>query len=156
MFPGLFVVFVLPPGLLTDVVFPLGLLFPVLVVTGGFLLLVTMLLLELDDDGPLLPVTILLFVEEVGLFVTLPDEDVVPPGLLELLDPPTGLFDEDVVPPGLLELLDPPTGLFVELVVPLGLLELLLPDPDDGLSVEEVGGFLRGGFLNEGNFIFNA
>ncbi|BAK81714.1 hypothetical protein RATSFB_1152 [Candidatus Arthromitus sp. SFB-rat-Yit] len=154
VFPGFFVVFeLLLLGLLT--VFPLGLLFPVLVVTGGFL--PTMVLLELDDDEPELPVITL---PELGLFDVLPDEDDVPPGLLELVDPPKGFLfvEDDDVPPGLFEVLAPPTGLL--LVVPLGLLELLLLelllDPDGlGLSVEVVG-FLIGGFLNEGSLNFNA
>ena len=153
---GFFVVLVLLPvfdvGLLGAVtVFDGLLVLPVEVFVTGLLLLVTLLPVPLEDeleevDDPLFDVIIF---PELELLDPLEGFDVVPLGLLEVLDPPTGLF-VDVVPPGLLEVLDPPTGFSVEL------LELL--DPLEGFEVE-VGfltGFLRPGFLKLGSLNLSA
>ena len=97
-----------------------------------------------------------------------PEELEVPPGLLELDDPPNGLFVLVVppvvppgllvleVPPGLLELDDPPSGLLVLvpglLVLVPGLIPTLVPGFETPMEGFFIGLFIGGFFIGTLNF----
>ena len=138
-----------------------GLLLPLVVVVGFFIEFPVPEELPDELDEPPPGFTTLLLED--------PEELEVPPGLLELDDPPNGLFVLVVppvvppgllvleVPPGLLELDDPPSGLLVLvpglLVIPPGLLVLvpgLIPTLVPGFETPMEGffiGLVIGGFF---------